>query len=141
MRERDEVRMGRDQVGCSVIIWVGFTANGKSEIGWVPTKMNSKMYCELLKTLTNECAEELSGDEFIFQQNSAAIRISKKVKESFEEKRYKSLGHQYVAQISTPHRICWESLLVRYTQIESMSRKRNKRGIESHIAKRTQKVH
>lgn len=80
-RCNEEIRMSRNFGGGSVMVWAGFSANGKTELAWVPTKMNSEKYIELLEAVMVEKAEDLCGQDFIFQQDNAAIHVSKKVKE------------------------------------------------------------
>lgn len=65
-----------------------FVANGKCEFGWVPKKMVSEKYWELLETIMIEHRKEFCRDDFMFQQKNEAILSSKKVKVSFK-KRYK----------------------------------------------------
>lgn len=80
------VKFSRNFGGGGVMIWAGFCAAGKTEIAYVPTKINSQNYIELLEDTMVERTEELCGVNFVFQQDNAAVHSAKIVEEWFSLK-------------------------------------------------------
>ena len=83
LRDEKEVKMDR---GGGVMIWAGISASGTTNIAWVPPKMNSAVYCELLECTIIERAEELCGEGFIFQQDNASVHRSQFTKSFLDSK-------------------------------------------------------
>lgn len=83
LRDKPEIRMSRNFGGGSVMIWGAFGYGGKMPILYVPPKMNSQTYLEMLEYALDEFADDVGGPGFIFQQDNAAVHSAKVVKEYF----------------------------------------------------------
>ncbi|KAI8123499.1 Transposable element Tc3 transposase [Lucilia cuprina] len=82
----NDVRMSkRNFGGGSVMVWAAFSAAGKSKICFVPTKMNSQIYNKLLEDALIPFMDEKMEEDCIFQQDNAAIHVSKQSKAWFNE--------------------------------------------------------
>lgn len=82
----NDVRMSkRNFGGGSVMVWAAFSSRGKAKICFVPPKMNSKIYTELLDDALISFLEDKMDEDSIFQQDNAAIHVSKESLKWFEE--------------------------------------------------------
>ena len=85
LRSKDVRMSKRNFGGGSVMVWAAFSAVGKSKICFVPTKMNSSIYNELLEDALLSFMDEKMDEDSIFQQDNAAIHVSKQSKSWFNE--------------------------------------------------------
>lgn len=74
------------------MVWGAFSYYFKLPICFITTKMDSKLYLELLEDVLIEKLDEFADEEFIFQQDNAAIHVSKQSKLWFESKNIKLLA-------------------------------------------------
>ncbi|KAI8114751.1 Poly [ADP-ribose] polymerase [Lucilia cuprina] len=86
LQKDKKVRMSRNFGGGSLMIWGGFSIKGKLPLAWISTRMTSENYIEMLEISLIEHGEDLMGNEFIFQQDNAAIHTSRCTKEWFRSK-------------------------------------------------------
>lgn len=84
LRKNTEVAMSRNFGGGSVMVWAAFTYNNKTPICFISTRMNSDSYIELLETVLIDFGEQMPSQDWIFQQDNAAIHSSKRTKEWFQ---------------------------------------------------------
>lgn len=77
--------MSRNFRGGGLMVWGGFSYAGKLRLRFISNRMNSSDYIEMLEPVIDEI-ESSVGPDFIFQQDNAAIHVSKKSKEWFTSK-------------------------------------------------------
>lgn len=80
-----KVCMSRNFKGKGIMVWGAFAYNGKCILRFITDRMNSEKYIDMLECCIDEF-EEIAGEDFIFQQDNAAIHVSKKSKEWFQSK-------------------------------------------------------
>lgn len=78
--------MSRNFGGGTVMVWAAFSLTGKTPICWISTKMNSEKYIELLEEVLLDFGECQDTENFIFQQDNAAIHVSRYSREWFNRK-------------------------------------------------------
>lgn len=86
LRANNPPKMSRNFGGGSVMIWGAFSYHGKLKLCFVPPKMNSEMYTEMLDDVLIEYLESKNEIEFIYQQDNASIHVSSKSKEFFSSR-------------------------------------------------------
>lgn len=86
LRANDPPRMSRNYGGGSVMIWGAFSYHGKLKLCFVPTKMNSEKYTDMLDDVLIDYLEEKADINFIFQQDNASIHVSHQSKEFFSSR-------------------------------------------------------
>lgn len=77
--------------GGSLMVWAAFGHHGKSPICFISHRMNSQMYTSLLDNVLIEFSESFWGENFVFQQDNAAIHVSKMTKDFFKDKQIELL--------------------------------------------------
>lgn len=82
IRSEKEVCMSRNFGGRNV--WGGFCYGGIIPLFLLRTTLNSKNYLELLEFVLEEFGEKMAGQDFIFQQDNAAVHTAKIVKECLQ---------------------------------------------------------
>lgn len=85
MRSTDIRMSKRNFGGGSVMVWAAFSAVGKASICFVPTKMNSTTYTDLLEDALISFMDEEMDEDCIFQQDNAPIHVSKQSKSWFHQ--------------------------------------------------------
>lgn len=85
VRSNDVQMSKRNFGGGSVMVWAAFSVTGKAQICFVPPKMNSVMYNEMLEDVLITFMEEKMDDDCVFQQDNAAIHVSRVSLEWFSE--------------------------------------------------------
>lgn len=75
LRKEKEIQMSRNFGGGSLMVWGGFTFAGALPLAWITTRMSAADYVEVLETSLVDHAEELMGDDIIFQQDNASLLI------------------------------------------------------------------
>lgn len=86
LRKDPQVKSTRNFGGGTLMVWIGFSRRGKTPIATISTKMNSDNYIELLDSVLIPFMENKMDDNFIFQQDNAAIHVSKKTMSWFSER-------------------------------------------------------
>ncbi|XP_037944167.1 protein slit-like [Teleopsis dalmanni] len=86
LRQNNPIRMSRNFGGGSVMIWGGFSLHGKLTLCFINTRMNSEKYAEMLDDVLIKFLEEHADRDPIFQQDNAAIHVSKLSKSYFSSK-------------------------------------------------------
>ena len=86
LRKNNPPRMSRNFGGGSVMVWAAFSYTGKTPMCFISTKMNSDRYIELLDNVLIEFMENFMQEDCIFQQDNAAIHVSKLSKAWFDHR-------------------------------------------------------
>lgn len=69
------------------MVWGAFCSDGKLKLCFIPTKTNSVTYTEMLEEVLISYLEDVEEDQrLIFQQDNAAIHVSRYSKEWFRSK-------------------------------------------------------
>lgn len=89
------------------MIWAAFGARGKSEICFVPTKMNAEAYVDLLDSNLIDFAGELYGDNWTFQQDSAPIHIARLTRDFFKSRNIPLLEWPAISPDLNPIQDLW----------------------------------
>ena len=75
----------RQMGGGSVMVWAAFCVKGKSEIAFINGRLNSEGYQTMLENFLIPMMENWPENDFVFQQDNAAIHISNSTKQWFAE--------------------------------------------------------
>lgn len=86
LKATEVTRAKRNFGGGSVMVWGAFYYGGKLPICFITTRMNSKDYTEVLEDVLLTFLDEHSDEEFIFQQDNAAIHASRETTRWFAER-------------------------------------------------------
>lgn len=86
LRKEKQFRFSRNFGGGSIMVWAGFSMRGKTPIAKITTRMNSKKYIEMLEDILIPYSEDVMDGDFVFQQDNAAIHVSRLSRAWFEEK-------------------------------------------------------
>ena len=73
--------------GGSVMLWAEFGFNGKSQIAFISSKMNSEGYQKVLEEYLLPVASTISDRGWIFQQDNAPIHVSESTKTWIQRKK------------------------------------------------------
>lgn len=107
VRRDRETRYARNFQGGSLMVWGAFGYRGKSPICFVTHKMDSKLYCELLDNVLIDFAEDLWDSDWIFQQDNAAIHVSRETKLFLSTKNINTLEWPAVSPDLNPIENLW----------------------------------
>lgn len=88
LTKKDSIAMSRNFGGGTVMVWAAFCFHGKTPICFITAKMNARNYEDLLEDILIEFSEGLPTENWIFQQDNAAIHTARSVKQWFQEKKY-----------------------------------------------------
>lgn len=116
LRKEPEICMSRNFGGGTVMVWGGFSYLGKLPLAWITTKMKASDYINLLEISLVEHAEQLMGDNFIFQHDNASIHQAAVTKEWLHERNFEVLEWPAISPDLTPSRTCGESYLSKYIE-------------------------
>lgn len=86
LRKDPQVKLSRNFGGGSLMVWAAFSRRGKTPIATITTRMKSENYVELLDSVLIPFTEDVMENEFVFQQDNAAIHVSKASKQWFLER-------------------------------------------------------
>ena len=67
----------RQQGSGSVMVWVAFSFNGKTDLCYCPSKVNSLVYLQIVEQNLLPFASASLPDGFLFMQDNAAVHTSK----------------------------------------------------------------
>ena len=81
-----EVKLSRNFGGGSLMVWAEFSAQGKTPILKVKGRMNSTAYIEMIEDVLIDFTDQNMDGDFIFQQDNAAIHVSRQSKDWFNSK-------------------------------------------------------
>ena len=84
IRQERKTCYARNFGGGSLMIWAAFGSRGKTPICFISTKMNSKIYVDLLDNVLIDFGDTFWGEEWIFQQDNASIHVSNYTKNFFQ---------------------------------------------------------
>ena len=78
LKDNNPPRMSRNFGGGSVMLWGAFSHYGKLNLCFISSKMNSEYYISMLESVLIPYLEDVvSGGNFLFVQDNAAIHVSK----------------------------------------------------------------
>ncbi len=86
LRKEKEVNLSRNFGGGSLMVWAGFSMNGKTPLIKISTRMNSENYVGMLEDILINFSDDFMDGDFIFMQDNAAIHVSRYSKAWFEAK-------------------------------------------------------
>lgn len=93
LRKESQFKFSRNFGGGSVMFWAGFSASGKTHLAKIGTRMDSKKYTDMLDDILIPFAEENMPEDFVFQQDNAAIHVSRHSLNWFTDKNITLLDH------------------------------------------------
>ena len=85
LRNEPEIFSKRVHGGGSVMVWAGFCWGGTTDIVFVDGRLNSVGYRQLLSDHLLPKANEIAGQNWIFQQDNAGIHTAKIIKSWFAD--------------------------------------------------------
>lgn len=77
IKKDERVFSKRQMGGGSLMVWLGFSYNGKLELGFVNPRSNHKDYINLLSTNLLAQAQQIGGLNWMFQHDNASIHTAK----------------------------------------------------------------
>ena len=86
LRKEERIFSKRHSCHKSLMIWIGFSSKGKTEIAYLSGRANSTRYVETLKDCLLPAALRLAGKNWIFQRDNAPIHRSKETNEWCQKK-------------------------------------------------------
>lgn len=86
LRKEPQLFKKRNFGGGSLMLWAGFSMYGRTHLVKCDGRMNSQKYIDMLDTeLINFTDDRMDGD-FVFQQDNAAIHVSRQSRAWFDDK-------------------------------------------------------
>ncbi|CAK9819131.1 Transposable element Tc3 transposase [Anthophora quadrimaculata] len=85
LRKEERIFSRRQHGGGSVMIWGAISSKGVVDLKVLKGRQNSKTYLEILKMAKIRIFDVVRDNQWIFQQDNAAIHTAKLVKNWFEE--------------------------------------------------------
>lgn len=86
LRKEKKFRYSRNFGGGSLMVWAGFSMYGTTHLCKIVGRMNTRRYLDLLEDDLVPYLENEMEDDFIYQQDNAAIHVSREAIDWFEEK-------------------------------------------------------
>lgn len=91
LRKEKQFFSKRQMGGGSLMVWGCFSYNGVGPLIFISKNMNAEAYEKLLEDTILEAGPALAGDNWLFQQDNAAIHTAKRVKHWFERQNIKTV--------------------------------------------------
>lgn len=86
LRKEPQLCTKRNFGGGSLMLWAGFSMHGKTHLLKCDGRMNSQKYIDMLETELIAFTDDKMDGDFTFQQDNAAIHVSRQSRAWFEEK-------------------------------------------------------
>lgn len=86
LRKEKQFNYSRNFGGGSLMVWAAFSMHGKTPLVKITTRMNSQKYIEMLDDVLIPYTDDYMSGDFIYQQDNAAIHVSKLAKAWFSVK-------------------------------------------------------
>jgi transposase len=92
LRKEQQLLSKRQMGGGSVMIWAGIGYNGILDVCFVPQRMNSQNYAQILDEYLLPKAEEVAGDQWTLQQDNAPCHSSKATTKWLQDRQIRSIS-------------------------------------------------
>lgn len=86
LRKEPQFFKKRNFGGGSLMLWAAFSMHGRTHLLKCDGRMNLKKYIDMLETELINFTDDKMGGDFVFQQDNAAIHVSRQSRAWFEEK-------------------------------------------------------
>lgn len=86
LRKEQQLCTKRNFGGGSLMLWAGFSMNGKTHLCKCNGRMNSEKYLAMLEAELITFTDDKMDGDFVFQQDNASIHVSHQFRAWFEDK-------------------------------------------------------